>query len=168
MKLSLLSAHPAIASRAAKRLLWLALTLLPLSLFAQDTLERPPEIPAEGAAPSVPVSLPEDAETSSGAAATGDTGQVDGEGTPTNDGEAPLPPKVQDEQVEPTVTIRDEEGKRIEEYSRNGQVYMVKVIPDKGIPYYYIDTDGDGRLETAPTKDLEQVRPVYWKVKEWD
>ncbi len=82
--------------------------------------------------------------------------------------EPPLPPKVQDEQLEPSVTIRDEEGKRIEEYSRDGQVYMVKVIPDKGLPYYYIDSDGDGRLETSPTKDLEQVRPVYWKVKEWD
>jgi len=87
---------------------------------------------------------------------------------PPEDAEQPLPPKVQDEQLEPTVTIRDEEGKRIEEYSRNGQVYMVKVTPENGIPYYYIDTDGDGRLETAPTKDLEQVRPVYWKVKEWD
>ncbi|HET6564195.1 MAG TPA: DUF2782 domain-containing protein [Xanthomonadales bacterium] len=106
--------------------------LLPLSVLAQDDLERPPEIPPEGTA------------------------------------EQPLPPKVQDEQIEPTVTIRDEEGKRIEEYSRNGQVYMVKVTPDKGVPYYYIDSDGDGRLETSPTKDLEQVRPVYWKVKEWD
>ena len=84
--------------------------------------------------------------------------------------EQPLPPKVQDEddRLEPTVVIRDEEGRRIEEYSRGGQVYMVKVIPDKGIPYYYIDSDGDGRLETAPTKGLEPVRPVYWKVKEWD
>ncbi len=82
----------------------------------------------------------------------------------------PLPPKVQDEdeQLQPTVTIRDEEGRRIEEYSRGGQVYMVKVIPDKGLPYYYIDSDGDGRLETSPTKGLEPVRPVYWKVKEWD
>lgn len=87
---------------------------------------------------------------------------------PESVGDQPLPPKVQDEQVEPTVTIRDEEGKRIEEYSRNGQVYMVKVIPDKGVPYYYIDSDGDGRLETSPTKDLEPVKPVYWKVKEWD
>jgi hypothetical protein len=115
--------------------LWLAL-LLPGLVLAQDeldnTLERPPEIPPEGAA------------------------------------EQPLPPKVQDEQVEPTVTIRDEEGRRIEEYSRGGQVYMVKVIPDKGVPYYYIDSDGDGRLETSPTKGLEPVRPVYWKVKEWD
>lgn len=87
---------------------------------------------------------------------------------PENIAEQPLPPKVQDEQLDPVVTIRDEEGKRIEEYSRNGQVYMVKVIPEKGLPYYYIDSDGDGRLETAPTKDLEQVKPVYWKVKEWD
>lgn len=87
---------------------------------------------------------------------------------PESVGEQPLPPKVQDEQIEPTVTIRDEEGKRIEEYSRNGQVYMVKVIPEKGVPYYYIDSDGDGQLETSPTKDLEQVKPVYWKVKEWD
>jgi hypothetical protein len=87
---------------------------------------------------------------------------------PEGTAEQPLPPKVQDEQVEPTVTIRDEEGKRIEEYSRNGQVYMVKVTPEKGVPYYYIDTDGDGRLETSPSKGLEPVRPVYWKVKEWD
>jgi hypothetical protein len=84
--------------------------------------------------------------------------------------EQPLPPKVvdEDDQLLPTVTIRDEEGRRIEEYSRGGQVYMVKVIPDKGLPYYYIDSDGDGRLETSPTKGLEPVRPVYWKVKEWD
>jgi hypothetical protein len=78
-----------------------------------------------------------------------------------------LPPKVQDEQIEPTVTIREEEERRVEEYSRNGQVYMVKITPKGGVPYYYIDTDGDGNLETSPSKGLEPVRPVYWKVKEW-
>jgi len=135
---------------------------LPGLLQAQDSLERPPEIPAEGAAPSQPLSLPEDEAQEAAGGESADAG------IPTNEGEPPLPPKVQDEQIEPTVTIRDEEGKRIEEYSRGGQVYMVKVIPDKGVPYYYVDSDGDGRLETAPTKDLEQVRPVYWKVKEWD
>lgn len=122
---------------------------LPLGIQAQsqpadNELEIPPAIPAEDAAEQP---LP-----------------------PKLQDEEPLPPKVQDEddRLEPTVTIRDEEGRRIEEYSRAGQVYMVKVIPDKGVPYYYIDTDGDGRLETAPTKGLEPVRPVYWKVKEWD
>ena len=81
--------------------------------------------------------------------------------------EEALPPKVQDEQIEPTVTIREEEERRVEEYSRNGQVYMVKITPKGGVPYYYIDTDGDGNLETSPSKGLEPVHPVYWKVKEW-
>jgi hypothetical protein len=82
--------------------------------------------------------------------------------------EQPLPPKVQDEQVEPTVTIHEEEERRVEEYSLNGKVYMVKIIPKVGVPYYYIDTDGDGSLETTPAKGMEPVRPVYWKVKEWE
>ena len=79
-----------------------------------------------------------------------------------------LPPKVQDEQLEPSVTIREEEDRRIEEYRLNGRVYMVKVIPNKGIPYYYIDTDGDGQLELdLDQQALNPVQPVQWKIKEW-
>lgn len=78
-----------------------------------------------------------------------------------------LPPKIQGEQIEPTVTIREEESRRVEEYSRDGQVYMVMIVPKVGAPYYYIDADGDGRLETTPNKGLDPVRPVFWKVKEW-
>jgi len=142
------SGYPPRVVMVAKTVLGLAL-LLPGLAFAQqqpgNPLERPPDIP------------PEDAAERPGTPAV----------APAGDAEA-LPPKVQDEQLEPSVTIRDEEGKRIEEYSQNGRVYMVKVTPENGIPYYYIDSDGDGRLETTPAKDLEQVRPVYWKVKEWD
>ena len=84
-------------------------------------------------------------------------------------GDVPIPPKIQQEQIEPTVRIIEEEDRRIEEYSRNGQVYMVKVTPAKGPAYYYIDTDGDGRLELDPDQQaLNPVQPVYWKVKEWD
>ena len=82
--------------------------------------------------------------------------------------EQPLPPKVQDEEIEPTVTIREEEGRRIEEYSRAGQIYMVKIVPKGGVPYYYIDSDGDGQLETTPNKGLDPVQPVHWKIKEFD
>ena len=84
-------------------------------------------------------------------------------------GDVPIPPKIQQEQIEPTVRIIEEEARRIEEYSRNGQVYMVKVTPAKGPAYYYIDSDGDGRLELDPDQQaLNPVQPVYWKVKEWD
>jgi hypothetical protein len=79
-----------------------------------------------------------------------------------------LPPKVQDEQIEPTVTIREEEQRLIEEYSYNGRIYMVKITPRGGVPYYYIDTDGDGELELDMDKRaLNPVQPVYWKIKEW-
>jgi hypothetical protein len=82
--------------------------------------------------------------------------------------EEPLPPKVQGEQLEPTVTIREEEDRRIEEYRMNGRIYMIKVTPENGIPYYYIDSDGDGQLELDMTQQaLNPVQPVYWKIKEW-
>jgi hypothetical protein len=88
---------------------------------------------------------------------------------PEDAADVPIPPKIQGEQIEPTVTIREEEDRTIEEYRMNGQVYMVKITPLGGVPYYYIDTDGDGRLELDMDKQaLNPVQPVYWKIKEWD
>ena len=82
--------------------------------------------------------------------------------------DVPIPPKVQDEQIEPTVTIREEEERVVEEYRMNGRVYMVKITPRGGVPYYYIDTDGDGQLELDVDRQaLNPVQPVHWKIKEW-
>ena len=87
---------------------------------------------------------------------------------PEDTSDVPIPPKITGEQIEPTVTIREEEDRTIEEYRFNGQVYMVKITPRGGIPYYYIDTDGDGKLELDMDKQaLNPVQPVYWKIKEW-
>ena len=80
----------------------------------------------------------------------------------------PIPPKVAGEEVEPRVVISEREGERIEEYSLNGVVYMVKITPVKGPAYYYLDEDGDGQLELRESdRAMNPVRPVYWKVKEW-
>lgn len=85
--------------------------------------------------------------------------------------DVPIPPKVQDEEamLEPTVEIRrDEDDNLIEEYRRDGQVYMVKVTPKNGLPYYYLDDDGDGQLEIRESdRAAYPVKPVYWKIKEW-
>jgi hypothetical protein len=87
---------------------------------------------------------------------------------PEDTADVPIPPKIPGEQIEPTVTIREEEDRTIEEYRFNGQVYMVKITPKGGVPYYYIDTDGDGKLELDMDKQaLNPVQPVYWKIKEW-
>ena len=84
--------------------------------------------------------------------------------------DVPIPPKVPNEQIEPTVTIREEEERLVEEYRMNGQLYMVKVTPKKGgIPYYYVDTNGDGKLELdVDQQAMNPVQPVHWKVLEWD
>ena len=79
----------------------------------------------------------------------------------------PIPPKITSEEPEPTVRISQREGERVEEYSRNGRVYMVKITPEKGLPYYYLDEDGDGQLEIDSSDGQGGVRPVYWKIKEW-
>jgi hypothetical protein len=87
---------------------------------------------------------------------------------PADSEDVPIPPKIQEEQIVPTVTIREEDERMIEEYRLDGQIYMVKVTPKGGIPYYYIDADGDGRLELdMDQRALNPVQPVYWKVKEW-
>ena len=87
---------------------------------------------------------------------------------PVDTEDVPIPPKVQDEQIEPTVTIREEEERMIEEYRLDGQIYMVKITPKGGVPYYYIDTDGDGKLELDMDQSaMNPVQPVHWKVKEW-
>ncbi|NOR19033.1 MAG: DUF2782 domain-containing protein [Xanthomonadales bacterium] len=81
----------------------------------------------------------------------------------------PIPPKVQGEEIEPSVVITEREGERIEEYSQDGRVYMVKITPVKGPAYYYMDEDGDGQLELSESDRARHgpVRPVFWKVKEW-
>jgi hypothetical protein len=84
--------------------------------------------------------------------------------------DVPIPEKVQpppESDEPPTVSIRTgENGDVIEEYRINGQLYMVKVTPQRGKPYYLYDTDGNGKLnrdEGGP-----RVSPVYWTIYEWD
>ena len=86
--------------------------------------------------------------------------------TPSED--APVPPKkVGPDQPAPSVNIRREGNQIIEEYQLNGETYMVKITPEKGVSYYLIDTDGDGDFDTKEFDDTNSVRPVYYKLLEW-
>lgn len=69
---------------------------------------------------------------------------------------APAPPKgavpVPDgapaarEPVEPEITIRSKGRERIEEYRLNGNLYMIRITPSKGRPYYLVDQTGRGQF----------------------
>jgi len=52
--------------------------------------------------------------------------------------EVPPPPKVIEGEPmeEPQVTIRKKGTETIEEYRINGELYMMKVTPEGGVPYY--------------------------------
>lgn len=48
--------------------------------------------------------------------------------------------------AEPQITIRNKGTHREEEYRLHGKLYMVKIIPPKGKPYYLVDNVGNGKF----------------------
>ncbi|MDR2636874.1 MAG: DUF2782 domain-containing protein [Zoogloeaceae bacterium] len=64
---------------------------------------------------------------------------------------------------EPQVTIRREERGTVEEYRVGGKLYMVRITPEAGAPYYLIDNDGDGHFETHSPTD-PGVRVPMWVI----
>lgn len=75
----------------------------------------------------------------------------------------PPPPEMQpfDEALEPQVTIRKEERGTVQEYRLNGKLYMVKITPEAGVPYYLVDNDGDGTLESRSPVDPGVKVPMW-------
>jgi len=77
----------------------------------------------------------------------------------------PLPESL-DEGFEPEVTITRRKETLIEEYRHNGTLYMIKITPKRGYPYYLIDSDGDGSLETR-RNELSNPEVVQWRLFSW-
>ena len=65
----------------------------------------------------------------------------------------------------PSVTIKPSGQGKVEEYRNNGKLYMLKITPKYGKPYYLIDPRGDGRFERQET--LPNLQPPHWVVKEF-
>lgn len=75
----------------------------------------------------------------------------------------------QDESVRPTpdVTIIQGGDKTIAEYRIHGRLYMIKVTPKNAPPYYLVDTDGDGNLETNRNELTEDLLIPNWTLLQW-
>lgn len=78
----------------------------------------------------------------------------------------PAPPAdaaADDAIPEPEVVITTRGEDRHEEYRIGGRLYMIKVIPRTGKPYYLIDNTGRGDFARS---DFEPgVRPPVWVIK---
>lgn len=75
-------------------------------------------------------------------------------------------PEALEEGFEPEVTIIRRKETLIEEFRRNGILYMIKITPKRGYPYYLIDSDGDGSLETRQN-ELGNPEVVQWRLFSW-
>ena len=65
----------------------------------------------------------------------------------------PPPPEMEafDAAMEPQVTIVRNDKETREEYRINGKLYMVKVTPTVGKPYYLVDRQGEGQRSEEHT-----------------
>lgn len=84
----------------------------------------------------------------------------------------PAPPELPDplengQPIEPEVTIIRREKEVVEEYRINGILYKVKITPAVGKPYYLIDLDGDGRLESRRTGIYDDGLVPQWVLFSW-
>jgi hypothetical protein len=83
--------------------------------------------------------------------------------------DAPPPPSglSGEEELQPEVKITKRGEDIIYEYRVNNQLYMVKVVPRIGFPYYLVDQDGNGSLESRYS-DLEPNLVVpRWIIYRW-
>ena len=83
---------------------------------------------------------------------------------------APLPPPEQvehDPELEPEVTIIQREDEIVSEYRLNGVLYMVKITPNVGKPYYFLDRDGDGVMESKMSNLYNDFKVPQWVIFSW-
>ena len=80
--------------------------------------------------------------------------------------DAPPPPQMEGENLEPEVTITQTDDKTTYEYSINGRRYMVKIVPVKGPAYYLLDLDGDGEMDSQEDDPTRIVVP-QWVLFRW-
>lgn len=84
-----------------------------------------------------------------------------------------IPPPPQNAQTadgsvpEPEITIRTEGETTVEEYRVGGQLYMVKITPKDAPPYYLVDRDGDGQLESRHNDPITPPTLPQWILLRW-
>ncbi len=75
-----------------------------------------------------------------------------------------LPPPLLDANDavdEPQVTITKQTEQTVEEYRAGGKLYMIKITPKGGKPYYLVDDRGDGKFSRQESLD-SGLRPPRW------
>lgn len=78
-----------------------------------------------------------------------------------------IPSPITGDPVEPEITIIESGDEVVYEYRIRGQLYMVRIQPQFGPPYFLIDTTGDGVLDTQERTPTNIAIP-QWVLFEWN
>ncbi len=76
---------------------------------------------------------------------------------------APPPGYAPDPSTEPQVTITTQGENRVEEFRINGKLYMMRITPPGGTPYYLMDNRGDGEFSRIEGLD-SGLRVPQWVI----
>ena len=82
---------------------------------------------------------------------------------------APPPPPAgyePDPALEPERSVIVRPTETVEEYRLNGRLYMIKVTPKIGKPYYLVDNIGNGKFVRHDDYDTG-LRPPSWVIFQW-
>jgi hypothetical protein len=144
-----------------RRLCLYCLISLPILVHAETNeitkIPAPPELSEPGKATAVSDNTTETAADSESVPSVSATPEPPDLPMPVHSGE----------NLEPDITIIRRGQETVQEFRSNGELYMVKIIPDIGPAYYLIDTNGDGKLDVHRS-DIERGTKVnMWKVFEW-
>jgi hypothetical protein len=78
----------------------------------------------------------------------------------------PPPPGVMADDTQPQITIKKRGEDKVEEYRVHGKLYMMKITPRIGKPYYLVDQRGDGNFVRQGSLDTG-LRPPMWVIHQW-
>lgn len=79
----------------------------------------------------------------------------------------PSQPLQSGETLEPEVTIIRRGETLVEEYRINGRLFAIKVTPDRGAPYFLVDSNGDGDLDERRNELGPDLLIPSWVLFSW-
>lgn len=75
--------------------------------------------------------------------------------------------RVTDADIQPSVQLRQFDNRTVEEFSVNNQVYMLKITPAAGPPYFLIDQDGSGDMVWKRGQPERSLQVPQWTLMRW-
>lgn len=69
--------------------------------------------------------------------------------------------------ISPSITLQEHDNRLVEEYRVNNNLYMIKVTPTVGAPYFLVDEDGSGDMAWHRGASQFEKNAPQWTLFSW-